>query len=316
MGRFAVVVLSLALATSTAMADTPWADGVTEDQKTRAQVLLEQGNALFLEKKYVEALEAYRQAVAVWDHPAIRFNMVRCEIQLGRNLDAATNLELALRYGEAPFEEGLYSEALGYQKLLSTQIGDVVVQCSQDGVKLLFDGQAIGTCPVTEKRRVLAGSHSLVGTKDGHLPKSVEVVVVGGEGKSIDINLVPVEQGAVIEHRWPTYVPFAVMGGGALLVGTGVMFQLLASDQMDSYDALVAAMCAGNCSPQDLAGIDDMRAGARLKSGIGVSAAITGAAVILTGGVMLYLNRGRTVYPEIAPVATGSGAVLSLGGSW
>ena len=47
-----------------------------------------------------------------------------------------------------------------------------------------------------------------------------------------------------------------------------------------------------------------------------MSAAITGAAVILTGGVMLYLNRGRTVYPEVAPVANGQGAVLSLGGSW
>ena len=31
-----------------------------------------------------------------WDHPAIRFNLVRCYVQLGKNVDAAQNLELAL----------------------------------------------------------------------------------------------------------------------------------------------------------------------------------------------------------------------------
>src|SRR5262249_1746348 len=53
----------------------PWGEGVTDDRKALAQSKLEAGNALFLEKKYGEALERYREALAAWDHPAIRFNV-------------------------------------------------------------------------------------------------------------------------------------------------------------------------------------------------------------------------------------------------
>ncbi len=92
-------------------ASGPWADGVTDAQKAAARTRLDAGNARFLDKKYGEALEQYRQAVAIWDHPAIRFNMVRCLIQLERPVDAYDNLVLALTYGAAPLEEAVYLEA-------------------------------------------------------------------------------------------------------------------------------------------------------------------------------------------------------------
>src|SRR5436190_14285543 len=67
----------------------PWAVGVSAEAKITAQGHLERGNALFLERKYSEALEAYRQALAAWNHPAIRFNMVRCLIFLERPVEAS-----------------------------------------------------------------------------------------------------------------------------------------------------------------------------------------------------------------------------------
>src|SRR3954465_1572782 len=130
--RTLAVVIALTLLPAVVHADggnAPWAQGVTDEQKAQAKELLDAGNALLLDKKYVEALDKYTAAVAVWDHPAIRFNMVRCLIQLGRNLEAYDNLQLALKYDAAPLEKTVYDEALAYQKLLETQIGDIKVSC-------------------------------------------------------------------------------------------------------------------------------------------------------------------------------------------
>ncbi|HEY0252144.1 MAG TPA: hypothetical protein VGC41_11495 [Kofleriaceae bacterium] len=100
-GLSLVVVGALLGIPAIAHADDPWAVGVTAEQKTAAQKLLEEGNALFLKKDYAPALEKYREATTKWDHPAIRFNMVRCEIQLNENVEASDDLALALKYGAA-----------------------------------------------------------------------------------------------------------------------------------------------------------------------------------------------------------------------
>jgi Tfp pilus assembly protein PilF len=98
--RTLALAIALTLAPAVVRADAPWSQGVSEEQKAKAKVLLDQGNALLIDKKYVEALDKYTEAVAQWDHPAIRFNMVRCQIQLGKNLEAYENLEKSLKYGD------------------------------------------------------------------------------------------------------------------------------------------------------------------------------------------------------------------------
>ena len=124
--------------------EQPWAVGVTDAQKAEAQKILEEGNALFLKKDYPQALEKYKAAVAKWDHPAIRFNMVRCLIQLDRPVEASDSLALALKYGAAPLEEAVYTEALSYQKLLANQIGDLDIACVPPGAALDLSGRAQG----------------------------------------------------------------------------------------------------------------------------------------------------------------------------
>src|SRR5215212_2355335 len=96
--RTLALAIAFTLLPAVVHADAPWSQGVSEDQKAKAKVALDQGNALLIDKKYVEALDKYTEAVGFWDHPAIRFNMVRCQIQLGKNLDAYENLEKALKY--------------------------------------------------------------------------------------------------------------------------------------------------------------------------------------------------------------------------
>lgn len=314
---FAVVIgAALALHAMPAHAQkAPWAEGVSDEAKAQAKTHLDAGNALLLDKKYVEALDQYQSAIKSWDHPAIRFNMVRCLIQLGRNLEAYESLEISLKYGAAPHEDTVYNEALAYQKLLATQIGDLSVSCSQPGVTLTLDGQPFATCPATEKRRVLAGQHQIVGTKTGLLPRTVELVVAGGKPQTVDIKLDPLEKSARIEHRWSQWVPWSVFAGGIVVGGVGIVFQVLATGQMDDYDRWVRERCTGKCEGDELADVTDLKSGAELKSAIGVSLMITGGAALAAGAVMLYLNRGRTVYPaaiEVAP--TNGGAAVSWNG--
>jgi hypothetical protein len=244
--------------------------------------------------------------------------MVRCLIQLGRNLEAFENLERALKYGAAPLEETVYNEAIAYQKLLASQVGDLQVTCKQDGVHITLDGAPLATCPAQEKRRVLAGPHQIVGTKAGLATETRELVVIGGAPLAAEITLAPLAKGAKVVHRWPVYIPWTVFGGGLAAGGAGALFLITGHGQMRSYDEIVDARCTGRCTPAELADVRDLYDSARFNSGLGLGLAITGSAAVLTGAAMLFLNRGRTVYPESAPVVTPTpgGAAITWSGSF
>lgn len=308
----AVLVL-LCLMAGVAHADTaePWKVGVTEDQKKQAKVLLDEGNTLFVDKNYAEALAKYQAAIKVWDHPAIRFNVVRCLIQLLRPDEAAEELKLALKYGAAPLEEAVYAEAVAYEKLLANQVADVAITCAK-GVTVTLDGARI-ICGV--QKRVKPGRHQLVGAREGFLTKTLEVVAVGGETQKVDVALIALDQvTAAIEHRWPTWIPWVVFGGGLAIVGAGGLVELQAQANMNAHRREVQLQCGTMPCVVDASQKDR----AELQDKIAVTVMVVGAATAVSGGVMLYLNRGRTVYRESPTRLTavplpGGGAVTLWG---
>jgi hypothetical protein len=271
------------------------------DQKAAAQAKLEAGNQLFLKQQYKEALEAYDSAIKSWDHPAIRFNIVRCMIQLDRPVEATDNLALALKYGAEPLEDTVYNEALNYQKLLAKQIGNLEVTCSQQGAKLTLDGQTLMDCPGTQKRRVAPGPHGIVATKDGYLTKEMRLEVTGGEDEKVDVKLIPLDKAAKVVHRWPTWIPWVVFGGGVTLATFGGVLQFMAAGRMNDYDQSVGTQCMiTGCSPAMLEenGLADDKRSAESLNTAGVTLISVGIAGAVAGGVMLFMNRGRTVYEE------------------
>lgn len=322
MRAWGAVLVAILAARGVAAADPqPWAVGVTDEQKARARQALDEGNALFLEKRYVEALARYEQAIAAWDHPAIRFNIVRCQIQLDRIVEAADSLKRALAYGAAPLDPAIYQEALSYEKLLANQIGELAITCAQPGVRVTLDGQPLASCPARVERRVKPGPHQIVGVKPGLLTSSVDVVVVGGTRRAIAVELAPPSATARIEHRWPTWIPWAVFGGGLAVIATGAIVDVNAASRLDSYERVVDQSCSpAACTPAQIDELEGIRRSAERQSRIGVGMMVAGGAIAAAGGVLLYLNRGRTVYarerlvPAVAPGA--GGATLSLVGRW
>lgn len=306
---FFAVVCGLGVAAERMAEAQPWSNGVSEAQKAEAKRKLEEGNNLYLATDYKGALEKYQEALKSWDHPAIRFNVVRCLIQLDRAVEASDNLQTSLKYGKEPFEDTIYQEALGYQKLLSNQIGEIEVSCKQDGAVLKFDGKAmIDKCPGSAKRRVEPGQHSVVATKEGFLTKEMPVIVIGGKQQNVDVTLVPLDKAAKIVHRWPQWIPWVVFGGGLAVTGIGVLLELDAQDQMSQYDRDVGNFCmTTGCNlenpttPQEMetaSRLNDEKSRAESRDKLAIGVMSVGALGAAAGGVLLFMNRGRTVYEE------------------
>jgi tetratricopeptide (TPR) repeat protein len=321
---FAVcVAAALSFAGAARADDQPWANGVTDAQKAEAQKNLDAGNAAFLQRNYKDALEKYRAAIKAWDHPAIRFNIVRCLIQLEQPVEAAENLEAALKYGAAPLEEAVYSEALNYQKLFAKQIGDIDVSCSQEGTKVTLDGETlIEHCPGKGTKRVKPGTHQVVGVKQGFLTQTLEAKVVGGEHEAVDVKLVPLERAAKITRKWASWKPWVVFGGGLAVAAAGAGLYFIASSNMNEYDNEVTRQCATTgCDPMDPnAPKTSLKDNAIVENRVAITFLTLGIAGAIAGGVGLYLNRTHTVYPnaveklDVQPAP--GGATVSFHGSF
>jgi hypothetical protein len=288
------IVTALALLTATvAHADEPWKEGVSPEHMAAAQKLLEAGNALFLRREFGAALAKYQEAVDSWNHPAIRFNMVRALIQLDRIVEAYDNLELALAYGAAPLDANVYNEAVSYQKLLAKQIANVVISCKQSGVALTFDGKPLLTCPGTQTRRVLPGPHQVAGKRDGYLTRTIEVIVIGGSDEHVDLALDPLGAVGKVTHRWGTWMPWTVVGAGVVVIGAGALVQAIAVSDHDRYYDRVARECSAGC---DAGFASDLKDRAILENRAAIATMAVGGAALAVGGVLVYLNRARFVY--------------------
>ena len=135
--------------------ERPWAAGVPAERQEEARRRYDEGNLLFEQEKYAQALSIYRGAVELWDHPAIRYNMAVALIHLDQPLAAYENLASALRFGAEPLQADVYTQAQTYRKLLLGQLARLKVG-------RIFVSSVLGFY-----RRRLAGGEAKGGGKSG-----------------------------------------------------------------------------------------------------------------------------------------------------
>jgi hypothetical protein len=297
--------------------DKPWAKGVPQDVQDKASALYEEGNTLFGQQAHAPALEKYKAAIAMWDHPLIRFNMAVTQIRLDRILEAADDLDMALRFGDKPFKAELYQQALDYQALVKGRVGYIEAACDQSGARLMLDGKPWFDCPGTKKLRVLAGEHAIVGEKEGFLTSSVKVVVEGGETVTHKAKFVPLDTAIVLKYKYRRWIPWTMtaMGFAVGLGGVGTWF--LGRNQLDQFHADYALQCMNGCEP----GLTDpshrslaaQRDSAILKGQVGIGMMAVGGGVMLTGLILAIANRPTRVLPNIEVAPTGGGGTASVG---
>lgn len=302
----------------------PWSRGISAERKARARQLLARGNELLVQNRYAAALEQYQLAIAAWDHPAIRANMVVCFINLARPLEAYESALLALHYGPAPLDKPeVYAETQNYRKLLEGQIAALEVSCGEPRARVTLDGQELLACPGRTRRHVIAGRHQLVAYKTGFLTVTRDFTSSGGGVQSIDLRLVRLSDAARIERPWDPWKPWAVTAGGAALMLAGGALQLKAGADMRRHDAALERSCGPDGCDADAipAWVSDRKSRAELENRLAIGAIVTGGVVAITGLVAVYINRPRTILPGesgaalgVAPLVSPDGAGLALGG--
>lgn len=309
-----ILIAALLAAPVTARAEKPWEAGVSASTRGRAQALFEDGNRLFAQQAYQPALEKYRAAIALWDHPVIRLNMVATELRLDRVLEAAEHLDAALRFGTTPFDEDEREKADRYGKAIAARAGHVEASCDERGAQVLLDGKPWFACPGTLTQRVLAGAHTIVGEKRDYLTVSRRVVVTKGATASVTLPLVPLEDAVRYEYAAPRWVPWTVTGAGAGTALVGLGFWFAGNAQMDRFETEFANRCPAGCSA-DLSDVPDLKAdkeSAERKGTIATVMLVSGGAIVIAGVVWgTVLNRPRRMGPALDVRATTDGAAVT-----
>jgi len=313
----AAVALAVLLAASSARGDDkdmPWAAGVSADAQREANALFAAGNSLFAEQAHSAALEKYQAALAIWDHPLVRFNMAVTLIRLDRLVEADDQLARALRYGDKPFTPELYRQALDYQTLVAGRVGTITARCKQPHVQISLDGKPWFECPGERAARALAGRHAVVGERTGLMTESRRVLVLGGSVAAETIALVPVENAVTLRYPLKRWTPWVTAGAGVAIAATGLGVWFWGRHQMDQFDTEFAMQCPTGCE-LDLSkhpSLASLHSSARLKGGLGTGLMIGGGAITIGGVVLALLNRPHRELPvDVQPRPGGASVVVT-----
>lgn len=297
----------------------PWAEGVTPEHQSAALAIFKDGNALFAESQHAAALAKYREALALWDHPAIRYNAAVALINLDQPLAADVELDSALRFGEPALGGDIYKQALLYKKLLSGQLADLDVRCDEPGAEVMLDGQLLFTAPGQKTQRMLPGAHSLVARKSGYLTETRALQLPPGRRSDEQIAMVSLASLPTrTVRRWASWKPWALFGAGVLVALVGVPLIVDAKHNLDSFDAEIARECPSGCAPGTLpATVLDARSRATTENGVAIGMFAAGGAVAAAGVVLLILNQPHAermsrvaVAPSLTPHFAGLSASL------
>jgi hypothetical protein len=299
----------------------PWAADVSEAEQATARELLAAGNHEFMESRFAQALAIYREAIKHWDHPAIRYNMAVCLINLDQLVEARDNLERSLAYGAAALDGDNYSQGLGYRKLLDAQLAHIKITCQEPGAEVRLDGKLLFTGPGTAEQFVMAGEHQVVAIKQGFVPVSKTLFLAAGKRSTHDVSSLEVKATTRVERRWSRWKPWAVLAGGAVLGGVGALSYLAAQRDYEAYNRGIASRCGGvnGCDRDTLAGFTDLhriedRADREQIAAFTLFAVGGGAAVAGAVGALINQPRIQVEASRRLPAVTASstGATVSI----
>ncbi|MDX2012749.1 MAG: hypothetical protein SFW67_21295 [Myxococcaceae bacterium] len=290
MTRWTCLVLALGAATGRGQEpERPWAKGVPPAKQREALEIFRQGNSALKESQWRIAADRYRAALALWDHPAINYNLALALLQLDQPIETYERLVAALRFGAAPLDSDKFEQAQRYKALVEKQVATVEIVCDVEGAVVKLNGSVI---PNQYKGLVRAGPITVTATKEGFLTNEQSPTLYGGERRKLELTLVPAEQAVEYRRLFAAWIPWTVLGAGVALAGGGVGLHLSARNQFAAYDRGIEGCtdaATGGCVPSlDLAAQASQgrsqQAGAMALYGIG-------GAAIVTGAVLLYVNR-------------------------
>lgn len=306
--------------------ERPWAKGVPKDKQARAIALFREGNSALKESLFPKAATTYREALQVWDHPAIHYNLALALVNLDQPIEVHEHLTAALKFGAAPLDDDKYQQAQRYLALIERQLTKVKVTCTFTGAQVKLDGRPLFVGPGSWEGQVRAGPHTLTASQEGLLSDERSVVLAGGDTQTFDLKVFRTEELTEYRQAFSSVIPWSVLGAGVAALGAGVGVHLAARQGFTQYDDTVASCAAssgGSCPPSpDLQlarnSAASMQTGAYVLYGVGGAALATSAILFYVGRPVAYRKSVNveaqkvTVVPFITPTSAGALAAIEF----
>ena len=188
----------------------------------RAQVLYDEGHP-------DAALLELRRAYQVKPNFRLLYNIGELSFTTHDYVGALRSFEGYLKEGGADVERAKRAEAESKLVTLRVLVGTVRVRANVPGAALSVDDEPIWQSPLDAAWMVNAGKHRISATKEGYLPASVVVAVLGGEEAAADVRLAPVvpvgasgarpEPAPQAPSRFTTLSWIGIGAAGALTIG-------------------------------------------------------------------------------------------------
>jgi hypothetical protein len=278
----------------------PWDRGVSVDQMQSAAALFDDANAQLDASLPSKAAEKYREALKLWPHPMIHYNLALALMELKQPVDVADHLEKAIQHGV----EGLNNqpEKLDQAKRLLEftldQLAYIEVSCQKEGAKVSVDGKHVFTVekgkPNMYKSRVPIGKHQFVAEKPGYATPVDATFIDKRETFRIELKLLTADELTRYKRRWPNrrWAPWAVVGGGALVGLVAGGLQWSANSSYNEFDTKVARCTADAMNNScDASQFTDLKDSGDTKASLGLIGYSVAGAAIVAGGLLVYLNR-------------------------
>ncbi|HET9953247.1 MAG TPA: hypothetical protein VFQ61_02020 [Polyangiaceae bacterium] len=292
-----------------AKAGSAWSTGVSEENRRAAREQFQEGNALLSNSAFAQAAVKYRQALQLWDHPAAHYNLALALINLDQPIEVREHLLASLKHGPAPLDDEKFRHASSFLKLLEQQLAPVNIECNAPGAIVTLNEKILFTAPGAYHGYVRAGEYVIRATKPGFEPTEMRRPLLGGGETKIQLRLYTSEQLTETHRRWPTWVPFAVTGGGVLAAGVGTALLLSANSKFRELDHLTAERCSeatttgpgatpAGCSTTGE--MNDLRESGQSHRTAGVITTAAGGAIIGAGAVLFVMNMAvsKRISPE------------------
>ncbi len=298
--RFSVVVALLVSVTALAQQsnldnasdhDRPWAKGVSDENQKKALELFRDGNSALRDGLSAKAAEKYNAALSFWDHPAIHYNLSLATASLDAPELTYKHLEAALKYGREPLDPEKFEQASRMKNIVAGSLAKVDIRCDLPGAEVSLDGKQLFIAPGRYEAMIRGGSHTVLAAKEGFIPTQQKRTFVPGEANLVELKLLTTADLTEYRRRWNVIMPWAVLGAGAAVAGGSVGLHLVAGNKFKEYDQGVkecAAMAAG-CVPSPA--LQGTRSQADTMQALAIGGYALGGAALVTGGVLIYLNR-------------------------
>lgn len=304
----------------------PWAQGVSQPEQQSALKLFHDGNVSLNDGLFAKAADNYREALKHWDHPAIHYNLALAQMNLDQTIDAYDNMQAAVKFGEAPLQsKDKFDNAKQYIVLLEKQVATVSVACDKTGAKVSLDGKEVFVAPGKYETRVLTGKHQFVAEKQGYTTRINAPYIGPGEKFRIELKLYTAEELTRYHRKWDaTWVPWTVIGAGAVIAFGGALSEFSANSTYEQYDHKIALCNMNNQGCPSSKELTDLKSSGDSKKTLGFVGYGVGAGAILVGAALAYINRPEayqiraeelndekvSVTPILTPDGAGAGAAV------